>query len=267
MPVTVRRDCSARACHPGDLKRKRDMKKILLGAAAAIAIAAPSVAAADTNAVIGAQYSNTDFDGFDFDFSHDMHGGVLQMDGRWNRLDIGSGAPDLGTSYGAVHYGVRNDSHSFAGFVGLSDFFALSGTGVGVEGQMFLGAFNLNGSLGFVEYDELFDLMNAQVDGAYFITPNLAITGLVAFTEADFDGGSDSDFTTYGVGGEWRFDGSPFSITGGYRNHDFDGGDADTWMLGFNVDLGTGSVQDRTRSGPGFNGADALFGSAGVLLP
>ncbi|HET9231050.1 MAG TPA: hypothetical protein VFO00_07160 [Vitreimonas sp.] len=250
------------------------MKKILLGAAAAIAIAAPSVASAETNAVIGAHYGNTDFDGFDFDsygingaFSHDMHGGVLQMDGRWNRLDIGSGAPDLGNSYGAIHYGMRNDSHSFAGFVGLSDFFSLSGTGVGVEGQMFLGNFNLNGSLGFATYDDALDATHVQIDGAYFFTPNLAVTALVGVTEVDFDSGGDTDFTTYGVGGEWRFDGSPFSLTGGYRNHDFDGGDADSWMIGFNVDLGTGSVQERTRSGPGFNGAEALFGAVGTLVP
>lgn len=251
------------------------MKKILLGAAAAMAIAAPGVAAADTNAVIGAHYSNTDFDSFDFDsygingaFSHDLRSGaVLQMDGRWNRLDVGSGAPDLGGSYGAVHYGMRNDAYSFAGFIGFSDFFALSGTGVGIEGQMFLGNVNLGGSLGYADYDGELDATNVQVDGAYFFTPNLALTGVVAYTEVDFGPGGDADFTTLGIGGEWRFDGSPFSINAGYRNHDFDGGDADTWLIGFNVDLGTGSVQDRTRSGPGLTGAQALFGAIGTLVP
>ena len=36
------------------------MRKILLGAAAAMAIAVPSIASADTNAVVGLNYGNTD---------------------------------------------------------------------------------------------------------------------------------------------------------------------------------------------------------------
>lgn len=252
------------------------MKKLLLGAAAAVAIAAPGIASADTNAVLGLGYANTEFDGGgDMDswglsgaFSHDMSsGGVLQMDGKWNRFDFGSGSPDFGSSYGAVHYGMRNDSHAIAGFVGLADYFALSGTGVGIEGQMFLGAINLNGSLGYASFDDFFDGTHAQVDAAYFVTPNFALTGLVGMSEVDYDGGGDADWTTLGVGGEYRFDGSPFSITGGYRNTDFDGGEADTWMIGFNFDLGTGSVQDRTRSGPGFNGAESMFNALSILTP
>jgi opacity protein-like surface antigen len=249
------------------------MKKILLGAAAAIAIAAPSVAAADTNAVVGLQYSNTDIDGFgDFDqyglngaFSHDMGSGVLQMDGEMGRVDAGGCC--VGNSYGAVHYGWRNDSHAFGGFAGLSDFFIASGLGVGVEGQLFLGNFNLGGSVGHVDFDDFdLDATSAQIDGAYFLTPNFAINGLVAFSEADFSG-SDADWTTLGIGGEWRFDSSPFSIDAGYRNTDFDGDEADTWTVGVNWDLGTASVQDRTRTGPGFQGARNMFDVMSVLLP
>lgn len=249
------------------------MKKILLGAAAAIAIAAPGVAAADTNAVVGLNYSNTDFDVGDFDryglsgaFSHDLsNGAVLQMDGEMGRIDAGGCC--LGSSYGAVHYGWRNDSYAFGGFAGLSDYFSASGLGLGVEGQLFLGNLNLNGSLGYVDFDD-FDLSatSVNVDAAYFFTPNLALTGMVSYSEADFSG-SDTDWTTLGVGGEWRFDNSPFSINAGYRNHDFDGGEADTWSIGLAWDLGTGSVQERTRSGPGFQGARNMFDTMAVLLP
>lgn len=240
------------------------MKKILLGAAAAIAIAAPGVAAADTNAVVGLGYSNTDFDSFDFDrygftgaFSHDLsNGAVLQMDGEMGRVDAGGCC--IGSSYGAVHYGWRTDTHSFGGFIGLTDSY-VSGLGIGIEGQMFLGNLNLNGSVGYVDYDDAeFDATNVEVDAAYFFTPNLALTGVVAYSEADVFGG-DTDWTTLGIGGEWRFDNSPFSVNAGYRNHDFDGGEADTWTIGFSWDLGTGSVQDRTRSGPGFGGARQMF--------
>ncbi len=250
------------------------MKNILLGAVAAAAIAAPSIASADTNAVVGLQYTNTDIDTFgEFDqyglngaFSHDLsNGAVLQMDAEMGRVDAGGCC--VGNSYGAMHYGWRNDSYAFAGFVGFNDFFIASGLGLGVEGQLYLGNLNLNGSIGYTDYDD-FDLSatNVEVDAAYFFTPNLALTGLVAFTQADFSGG-DSDWTTLGIGGEWRFDGSPFSINAGYRTADFDGGDADSWTVGFSWDLGTASVQERTRSGPGFNGASTMFDAMSVLLP
>jgi hypothetical protein len=266
--------CAPRLSTQGDLKKERDMKKLLLGAAAAIAIAAPSVAAADTNAIVGLQLSNTEYDSFsdDFDlygltgaFSHDVHGGVLQMDGQMGRVDISGCCAAM--SYGAVHYGWRNDSHAFGGFVGLNDFFGLSGLGLGAEGQMFLGNVNLEGSIGHVDFDDAdLSATSAQIDASYFFTPNLALTGLVSQSEADF-GPSDVEWTTLGVGGEWRFDTSPFSINAGYRNTDFDGDEADTWTFGVAWDLGTASVQDRTRSGPGFDGARNLFDAMSVLLP
>lgn len=253
------------------------MKKLLAGAAAAAAILAPTMASADTNAVVGLQYSSTEIDGVDDNldnygfngaFSHDLNNGaVLQVDGEWGRTDFG-GDCCIGSSYGAAHYGVRNESYSFGGFVGLADFFSASGLGGGVEGQLFLGNLNLNGAVGVVDFDD-FDLSttSAQVDAAYFFTPNLALTGLVAQTEADFGGGGDSDWTTLGIGGEWRMSASPISLVAGYRNADYDGGEADTWTIGVNFDLGTGSLQERTRSGPGFTGGDALFGGLGGLTP
>jgi hypothetical protein len=250
------------------------MRNILLGAAAAIAIVAPSVASADTNAVVGLQYSNTEFDtlgefdqyGLNGAFSHDMNNGaVLQMDGEMGRVDAGGCC--IANSYAALHYGWRNDSHAFGGFVGFNDFFIASGLGVGLEGQMFLGDLNLGGSVGHVDFDD-FDLTttSAEVDASYFFTPNLAVSALAAFSEAE-SGGTDSDWTTLGVGGEWRPDGTAFSFNAGYRNHDFDGGDGDTWTIGMAWDLGTGSVQERTRNGPGFDGARNMFDAMSILAP
>ena len=118
------------------------MKKFLLSAAAALAIAAPGVAAADS-ADVGVSFSNTDAGGgFDFDtwslnggYVHNLDGNmILQFDGEHNKLDAGGGS-DLGVGYGAVNYGVRNDSYSFYGFVGLSDIFAASATNYGIGGQ------------------------------------------------------------------------------------------------------------------------------------
>lgn len=242
------------------------MKKFLFGAAAAAAMIAPGAATAETNAVVGAQYTNVDFDGFDFDnyglnggFSHDFSNGtMLQVDGEMGRFDTGGGSCCVGFSYGAVHYGVRNDSYSYAGFIGLQDFFGYSGAEIGVEGQWFFSSATLNGSLGFMDFDDLdVSATNVGLDGAWFFTPNFALTGVIGYTEIE-SGGSDFDATTLGVGGEWRFSNSPASLVFGYRNADFDGGDSDAWTIGFNVDLGTESLQERSRSGASLTGA-AMF--------
>jgi len=248
------------------------MKKLLAGAAAAAAILAPGIASADTNAVIGLQYTNAEFDGggdldnygFNGAFSHELsNGGVLQFDGEWSRTDAGGCC--FGTSYGAVHYGVRNDSYSFGGFAGLTDMM-YSGLGVGIEGQLFFGNLNVNGALGVVDFDDAdLETFGGQVDVAYFFTRNLALTGLVGQSEID-GGGSDLDVTTWGIGGEWRMSASPISFVAGYRNLDTDFGDADSWSIGVNFDFGTGSVQERTRSGTNFGGAEAIFGGSGLLL-
>ncbi len=245
------------------------MRKILIGAAAAAALLAPGIASADTNAVVGIQAGNTDFDGDDFDhyglsggFSHDMNNGwVFQMDGEHGRSDL-SGT-DLGSSYGAVHYGVRNDSYALAGFVGLDEFFALSGTQFGAEGQMYFGNFVVGGSAGIVDFDA-FSATSFQVDGAYYVSPNLAINALIATTEGD--DAIDDDWTSYGVGGEYRFHG-PISVALNWRTDEFDGYDADSWTIGLNFDLGTGSLQERQTQGPSLQGASNLHGALGGLLP
>jgi opacity protein-like surface antigen len=122
------------------------MKKFLVGAAAAAAILAPVAASADTNAVVGVQYANNEFDSFDFDsygfnaaLSHDFDSTFLQFDGEFNRVDADGCCNTSG--YGAMHYGVRNDSYAFAGVVSLNDFFGYSGLGYGVEGAMYFSNF------------------------------------------------------------------------------------------------------------------------------
>ena len=106
---------------------------------------------------------------------------------------------------------------------------------------------------------------SAQIDGAYFFTPNFAVTGLISHIEEDDD--LDAEWDSYGIGGEWRFAGSPASVVFGYRHVEIEDVDGDTWTIGFNFDLGTDSLQDRARSGPSFNGASALHNNLHVLPP
>src|SRR5262249_23631476 len=117
------------------------MKKLILSAAAVAAMVAPGVASADTKAVVGLDYSNTNIDDFDIDlenyglnggFSHEFgNGWTLQMDGRHGRVDTDIGFGDLSSSYGALHLGQRTDNYAYAGFIGLDEFFSVSGASVG----------------------------------------------------------------------------------------------------------------------------------------
>ena len=248
------------------------MKKLLMGAAAAAAIAAPGIASADTNAVVGVQYNNVDYGsgssdadiyGLNGGFSHDLMSGVLQVDGASSRVDVSGCCINLG--YAAVHYGMRNDSYSFAGNIGTQNFFGFSGLAVGLEGQWFLSNVTFDGSLSYADFSDVdFEATHVQIDGTYFATPNLGFQGILGYTDTDSSG---VDWTTYGVGMEWRFDNSPTSLTLGYRNADADGFDSDVWSIGLNFDLGTGSVQERMNSGPGWNGASAFSASLASITP
>jgi hypothetical protein len=246
------------------------MKKFLVGAAAAAAILAPVAASADTNAVVGVQYANNEFDSFDFDsygfnaaLSHDFDSTFLQFDGEFNRVDADGCCNTSG--YGAMHYGVRNDSYAFAGVVSLNDFFGYSGLGYGVEGAMYFSNFVVNGALGQVDFSDLdFQTTTIAADASYFFTPNFAVNGLISHSEGE--DGIDADWTTYGVGGEWRFSG-PTSVTFGYRTTEIEDQDSDAWTIGLNFDLGTGSLQERATSGPGMSGGRALSGGLTAIVP
>lgn len=254
------------------------MRKVALGVAAIALMAAPGLAHADTNAVVGVDYNNVNFPGSSSDadvyglsgaFNHGFNGDWnFQMDGSVDR--VSEDGCCLNISYAGAHIGVRNQDYSFAGFVDLQSFSAFSGVGVGVEGQMFFPQAMLEGSVSYNDWGDIdLNATNAQVDGSWFITPNFSANARVAYTDGN-EGGFNSNYWTYGLGGEYRFDNSPVSVNLGYRQAEDSGSHVDTWSIGMVVDLGTGSVQDRIRSGPSWNGARSAFedfGEVGGVIP
>ena len=62
----------------------------------------------------------------------------------------------------------------------------------------------------------------------------------------------DVDAWTYGVGGEYEFTGTPFSVAAGYTRADIESIDVDTWSLGVRYSFG-GGLQARDRAGAGLN--------------
>jgi hypothetical protein len=239
------------------------MKKYMLAAAAAFALAAPGLAAADS-ADVGLHYGNIDPDGgdsidtwgIDGAYSHQMDSGwVLQMDGQHDSLDVGT---DIGSSYAAVNLGARSEGHAMYGFAGLSDMLALSFVNVGVGGQLYLGNVTVDGSVGYANSDDAdLSVTDANVDGTWFFTDNFGLTGRVGWAQVD-DGSNDTDATTLGVGAAWRPDGSNFTFNAGYDSVDGDN-DGNVWRLGLTYNIGTSSERERSQSGASFNGARTLY--------
>ena len=243
------------------------MKKLIIGVAAAfLAIAAPTVASADSNAVVAFTFGNGEPDGADDSnffglsggFSHDMmNGWTMQVDGAHHRVD---NTADLATSYAAVGVGMRNDQYSIGAQLGMDDFLAVDGTTVALNGQMYFSQAVLNGSVSYATQDDFdVDLTHFRVDGTWFFNDNLGLNAVVGHTEVDSGGGGDDDYNTYGIGGEYRFADSPYSIGVGWQRRDPDAGDIDTWNISFTMDLGTSSLSDRARHGPSWSGAHAIF--------
>jgi hypothetical protein len=247
------------------------MRNLLIGAAAFLAVAMPGAASALTAASVGASYGNydpsgssddADMYGIDGAFSHDFDNGwKLQLDGAHDRIDF-DGA-DVGASYGAVNLGMSNDSHSVYGFVTMADLLASSGIGVGVGGQMHFAQASVNGSVAYLDIGEaLLDsgsLTNVHLDGTWFATDNLGVYGEVGWTEGEFDGSDETDWTTLGIGVNYRFDNSPWTVYAGYQNREFDEGDIDSFRVGFSYAIGTGTSREEMQSGPGWNGAESVY--------
>ncbi len=245
------------------------MKKLMLGAVAAAALMTPGMAGAETNAVVGFDYNSIDYGavgdadsyGFDAAFSHGFSNGWdLQVDGSSLRVDAGGCCTNSG--YAAMHLGMHNDRHSLAGFVGFQDFAIFSGLSLGVEGQMYLSQATIGGSVSHTDFGDIdLEATHVQVDGSYFINPDFSLSAGFAHTDADF-----GDWNSWGVGGEYRFAGSPASVSLGYKQADFDGAEVDALTIGLTLDLGTGSLHDRSRSGPSWNGARSLNDNLGGAL-
>ena len=247
------------------------MRNLIIGVAAAVmAMAAPGIASADTRATIGAQYTNLDSDtfsdnvdvfglsgAFNYDFSN---GWTVQGDATSNRADVG-GSADLGFSYSALNFGMRTDSHAVYGWVGLADGSALpSVTHIGIGGQMYLSNITLEASLGYADIDGLdSNPVNVSVDGTYFLNDNLGLSARVSHTDTDGGFGGIDDFTSWGVGAEYRFADSPFSVNVAYNDADTSPDNIQAWSIGVKMDLGSDSLMDRSQHGPSWNGARSLF--------
>lgn len=247
------------------------MKKILLGAAAALAVVAPSVAAAETTAVVTLDVSTAEIDDFDWTsyglegaFNHDFSNGTfMQFDASTDRIDVEGCC--FSTSYAAAHYGVRNDNYALAGFVSFDELFIYSGLGLGVEGQLYLPNIVINGSVAYTDFDDAdFSTTSAAIDATYFFNPNLGVTAQVNVADDEIYG---DDVTAFGLRGAYRFANSPASVELGVRQAEIYDEDVTAWTIGLTLDFGMESLQDRATRGASLSGASSAHDYLGFFAP
>lgn len=243
------------------------MRKTLFGAAAALAIAAPGMALAQTTGDVGVHYNNLDIDGvsdidvwgLDVGVAHDFGGWTVQGNAISGRYDAGA---DIGIGNVSVAAGVRNDAYAVYGFVGHTSFGADSAN-IGVGGQVHMDRLTFNGSVGVADFSG-FDVRAANVDGTYYFTDNFGVLAELGYGEAR--GGPGADWTSYGVGGVYRISGTPATFDFGYRRTEHDFTDSDLLRFGVSLAFGTNSAREAARSGPSFNGGERLYEQMGNIL-
>jgi hypothetical protein len=238
------------------------MRKILLGAAAAMAVVAPAAAQAqDTNGYVSFSYNtlDDDNDGAKEDYI-ELNGAVATgLGGSWN-LQFDASAAEMNHESHSdhmttviAHAFMRTESYALGGFGGFtngnSDNYVL-----GAEGALYLGQFSLNGSAWFGgdrQYDDE-EHSGVSAVGTLFISDHFSVGADVNYYEFDFGGGSSEDGTIYGVNAEYQF-ANGFSLFGGFHSSDEDnfGADrqVDTFSIGGRFNFGTASLIERDRNG------------------
>jgi hypothetical protein len=238
------------------------MKKYLLGAAAALAIAAPGLAHAEDAGSVGVHYANidpsggdsADVYGLDITYAHDFSNGwTVQGDGSSERISGGIGF-DEGVGFAALSAGMRGESGDYYGFVGNADFFeAITMAGVG-------GRWNVNNATigGDVGYADLQDghAWQADVNGAYFLNNNFGLNADLGYVDFS-DGGGHA--TVWGLGGTYRFTGSPVALDLGYQRGSEDSEHDNVWRLGLSWQFGSDSAQSYAQHGANFDGSRHFY--------
>jgi hypothetical protein len=240
------------------------MRKLLIAAAALIAVVAPGVASAQTG-YVGLGYANVDMEDSDSDgffgegvVAFDAGALGVQLDARVGTLDSDdNGDTDFWNIGGHVYD--RGQQWLVGGFASIGN--TDSGAGdtdvwaVGAEVQYYMARTTVGGALTYSEADDA-DLDGYFIDGEvkHFYTDNFSLNANLGLGQVESNG-NDGDTWNAGVGAEYQFASAPVSIFGGYQhaNIDLDGtdeSDVDAITIGARWNFG-GTLIERDRSGAG----------------
>lgn len=226
------------------------MKKFLLGAAAAVAVTAPGVAAAQ--GYVGGVYTNTEVEAAGVDVeAWGAEGAFLVSPSIEVDAAILDGDDD--TAYGLTgHYFFqRNENHLFGGFVGVSGGEDDTAWNVGVEGAKYFSRWTAHGALSYLTADEAdVDGFGADLGLSAFASDNIRFDANVGWASLDA-GAGDEDAFTYGVGVEFGLGSLPLSLTGSWTHAELDETNVETETLnvGLRYNFNGQSLFERDRSG------------------
>jgi hypothetical protein len=247
------------------------MKKIILSATAALALALMTSPAMAQTGYVGGSYVNTSVDtgvGNVDDDGWAVDGSVALDTGSSLGVTLNGGFADSDASDGvysiAGHlYGKGADS-LFGGFAAVGGNNDDTAWSVGAEGQLNMMNVSLAAALGYANNDDA-DTDAWGVDGRITVFPseNLALRGAVGWQNVDFGVGDDSAWSA-GVGLEWQMDSAPVSFLADYTHSSFDDAnvDIDAFRIGVRWNFGGPTLKARNDSGADFA---TLSSAAGVL--
>ncbi|MBP7704068.1 MAG: outer membrane beta-barrel protein [Caulobacter sp.] len=242
--------------------------------AAAAAISAPAFAQDATGSVgVSASTTNIDVGGGDGDFqTYGIDGSVaLQASENWTVTlggNIATTDGDIGddTGFGASAALTYSGSDWRVGpTVGYTDNGDDGQWFVGGVAQKYLDNVTLTGAVNYANIDDVdADVWTIGGDVRYFVSDNFRINGGLSYITVDA-GGGDANAWNVGLGGEYQFANTGWSVAGGWDHSTSDDidFDADTFKIGVRYSFG-GSLKERDRSGADLGGAG--LGALGVLF-
>ena len=234
------------------------MKSIFLASAAAAALFAAPALAQQAIGSVGVNYANTEVDDFDAD-AWSVDGVVaLPVGSEWTATlngevtyyDDAAGDDTTVSAAGHLTKMWTGDIRA-GGFVAANDIGDDTVWTVGAEAQKYLAAATLTGLVAYTDVDALeADMWTVGGDAAFYVQPNLRLNAGVSYNDLDSDLGGSLEAWTYGVGAEYEFTGTPFSVAAGFNRADIKDVDldVDTWTVGLRYSFG-GGLQARDRAG------------------
>ena len=246
------------------------MKNILFASAAAAALFAAAPTLAQSTGSVGAGFSHSEIELGGLDADADVwtvDGNVaFQASTNWTVTLDGAvaydddAASDEFSVAGTAHLTRDLGSARVGGFAGLADAGGETAWAAGREGAKYLDRVTLVGQVAYGEVDDSdIELWSVRGQARYFVSDNFRLDGGIGFANVDV-GPVDDDLWSIGVGGEYQFAGSPWSLTAGYERAELDDTDltVDTFNVGLRYSFG-GDLRARDRSGADLGGIDSMF--------
>lgn len=245
------------------------MRSLIIGAAALLAVAAPSIASAQTG-YVGASWATVDVDGAaDSQEAIGVDGAIAFEGSSSISFEIDAAYVDSDNAdsvYGlTAHAFTRNDDYLLGVFVGVADGDNSTVLTGGVEANKYYADWTLAGAVAVASDDDNdVDAWGVSGQARYFVHDNLKLQGNLGWVDVDTGLGDDSAVTV-GAEVEYQLATTPISFRAAYNHAELDEADlgADAFLLGVRYNWG-GTLRDRDRRGASQADISSIGGVIGL---